>query len=380
MERLGRRAYPEGERPFDGVVRAAAATSATVALLDEHAARVPTGGDVSGRGDGTTAHLDFEWKAEGSGELMMLALPHHLVELPADVAAEARKSPLAYNTIKGDMLPVVGETWQLSEPLAPLEWGAPRKIDSRRKGAIKAALLKEQAKPMLAIDPYGGGKEIGAIGRLELIAEELGEEAISRDLRVRLAAKLEEWFTGGGKDKLLHERTYGGVVSSMGLADRGADFGGGWYNDHHFHYGYFVYAAAVVAKANSSFVKAWGAHVGHLVRDIANPSADDPIYPRMRFKDWFVGHSWASGLFPSASSRNQESASEAVNAWYAVALYGRAAADERLEALGQLLLATELRAAWTYYQISDDSIYPEPFASNKLVGVLYSTKVEWSRS
>ena len=50
-----------------------------------------------------------------------------------------------------------------------------------------------------------------------------------------LLIPIRTWFSGGGKDPLVYDSTYGGVVSAMGLADRGADFGGGWYNDHHFH-------------------------------------------------------------------------------------------------------------------------------------------------
>ena len=54
-----------------------------------------------------------------------------------------------------------------------------------------------------------------------------------------------------------------------------------------------------------------------------------------------------------------------VNAWYGIALYGRATSQPRLEGLGQLLLASELRGAWSYYQIADgDEIYPEPFRGN----------------
>jgi hypothetical protein len=45
--------------------------------------------------------------------------------------------------------------------------------------------------------------------------------------------------------------------------------------------------------------------------------------------------------------------------------------------LGRLLLATEIRSTQTYWQIdSNDGIYPEPFASRKVVGVLWSTKVD----
>ena len=64
-----------------------------------------------------------------------------------------------------------------------------------------------------------------------------------------------------------------------------------------------------------------------MVRDIANPSGADEWFPKWRHKDWFVGSSWASGIVkrewgPDPHGRNQESISEAVNAYDALALYG----------------------------------------------------------
>ena len=64
-----------------------------------------------------------------------------------------------------------------------------------------------------------------------------------------------------------------------------------------------------------------------MVRDVANPSGADPFFPKWRHKDWFLGSSWASGIVkrewgPDPHGRNQESISEAVNAYDAIALYG----------------------------------------------------------
>ena len=100
---------------------------------------------------------------------------------------------------------------------------------------MRAALLADADKPLVVPDPYGAGKEMGAIGRLALIADELGEADTATALRKRLASRLEQWLGGNGLDPLQYESTYGGIVSANGLADRAADFGGGWYNDHHFH-------------------------------------------------------------------------------------------------------------------------------------------------
>jgi endo-1,3(4)-beta-glucanase len=62
-----------------------------------------------------------------------------------------------------------------------------------------------------------------------------------------------------------------------------------------------------------------------LIRDIANPSSDDTFFPTFRHKDWYQGSSWASGVTQPtfANGMNQESSSEAIAAYEAVALFGQ---------------------------------------------------------
>jgi endo-1,3(4)-beta-glucanase len=64
-----------------------------------------------------------------------------------------------------------------------------------------------------------------------------------------------------------------------------------------------------------------------------------------------MGHSWASGLQVSVDGKNQESSSEAVNAYLALVQLGRATGDTVLEGWGQLLLASEVTAARKYTQV-----------------------------
>ena len=184
-------------------------------------------------------------------------------------------------------------------------------------------------------------------------------------------------MAGQNGDPLVYDSDWGGLVVQSGITNPASAFGQGFYNDHHFHYGYWIYAAAAMAKDNPTWVSQWGDEVMDLIRDIAEPSGSDPYFGYMRNKDWFVGHSWAAGLFEFGDARNQESSSEAVNAWYSVYLYGLAIGDDRIRDLGRMMLATELRSTWKYWQINTgEGIYPEPFASNKVVGILWGTKVD----
>ncbi|OMO89709.1 Glycoside hydrolase, family 81 [Corchorus capsularis] len=72
---------------------------------------------------------------------------------------------------------------------------------------------------------------------------------------------------------------------------------------------------------------------------------------------------------------NQESTSEAVNAYYSAALMGLAYGDTHLVATGSTLAALEIQAAQTWWQVEGDDFYGEEFTrENRVVGVLWVNK------
>lgn len=360
--------------PLVGHIRVACLDGANIEVLDGHASRVPVGGVVQDRILGHRAELRFEWSCRGEGELLMMALPHHL-----DIMNSQDLTPHHAWSLRGGMRGVRGDRWVLDEVLTRTGWGAKRPVRESWAPAIRTALEGDLDRKVEARDTYFAGKELAALGRLALIADELGEAETADRFRESLQEELNPWLEGRNPTPLVHDQTWGGIVSSSAIKDSRVGFGQGFYNDHHFHYGYFIYAAAALARGRPEWIATHGDMVNHLVCDIANPSSQDPFYPVLRHMDWFVGHSWASGLFELGDSRNQESTSEAVNAWYAVYLWGLAIENERIRDLGRLLLATEIRSARRYWQITADSdIYPEPFAANRVVGILWSMKVEYA--
>lgn len=57
--------------------------------------------------------------------------------------------------------------------------------------------------------------------------------------------------------------------------------------DHHFHYGYWVGAAAAVASQNPAWYKTYlEPAIKALIRDFANNDKTDPLFPFARHKDW----------------------------------------------------------------------------------------------
>jgi hypothetical protein len=89
--------------------------------------------------------------------------------------------------------------------------------------------------------------------------------------------------------------------------------------------------------------------------------------------DWYDGNSWANGMYDAGAGRNQESSSEAANAWYGMYLYGMATNNENIKNTGRLMLASEIRAARFYYHIDPgNSIYPATYTNSwHIVGNLW---------
>ena len=86
-------------------------------------------------------------------------------------------------------------------------------------------------------------------------------------------------------------------------------------------------------------------------------------------------HQWSPLLLEdqwqqNGDGRNQESTSEAVNAYYAAALMGLAYGDTHLVAIGSTLTALEIHPAQMWWHVKEGVRYDEEFGKeNKVVGV-----------
>lgn len=365
--------------PYTGDLRVAlVADPSALPVLDAHAGAIPLGGRLGAAVSDALGQVSITWDRAGTGPLLMMSMQHHRDHLAKGTALLT--SP-RYSSVAGDLLGIEGDQWVLDYPLPAYDFDPPTPIDPARAGDLAAALAQDASfvpdPGAVAGDPYGAGKQLAKLARLAVIARQLGQAGVATTLVQRLEPLLNAWLDGTSADPLLYDGTWGGIISTHGKNDPGADYGQGYYNDHHFHYGYMLYAAAVIAREDPAWVKGHGDRVLALARDIMNPSATDPFFTPFRHFDFFAGHSWAAGLFTFGDGRNQESTSEAVNAWYAAYLYGRAAGLADLENLGRILFAIEASSAQTYWQIPDASpVYAQPFLSHHVVGVLWETKVE----
>lgn len=241
-----------------------------------------------------------------------------------------------------------------------------------------ATFLKEVAD---ADDPFDGaedtywtGKALGKLGQLVPLAEQLGESETQEKLLGLMKDRLEEWFTAGGASEFSYDsdwRTLTGYPASYGSDTE--------LNDHHFHYSYYVMAAAVVAQHDPEWAadSAWGGMVKEIIGDAANPSRDDGRYPFLRGFDVYAGHSWAAGHQGFAAGNNQESSSESINLSAGLIMWGSATGDDSLRDLGTYMLTTEAESIQQYWFDADQEVFPEDY-EHQTLGMVWGSGGSYS--
>jgi endo-1,3(4)-beta-glucanase len=415
------------QEPFSGVLRIAyiptnpiEPSSTGAHRLVDHAGVYPVSANVrwnfQGRSSTRIGTLEFDYttktfdNVKTPPDLLMLALPHHAESLPKEKLLTPKEFDFMYGTIKGTMTPVLGSRWSYDQVLPTLlgidDGSNPNEAlsDPNVRAAIVESLQKDVmvALPTLTENVYGFGKQSARLAQMAHIANALlrhgdvmKEELL--DLRNQamnlLSSALESFLTGNVSDFLVYDANLGGLISFDGLLNSEADFGNGRYNDHHFHYGYLLYACAIMGNLNQTFVERFGDRVDAVYFDVAHnanldsENGDGIFFPAARHKMWFDGHSFASGLFPFGNGKSQESSSEAVNCYYGAYLWSlvRNGHGDDPESdtspktdFARLLLATEIRGAIMYWHMSTKnsahsnetkaSIYPLEFSNNLMVG------------
>ncbi|KAJ7184405.1 glycoside hydrolase family 81 protein [Mycena filopes] len=354
-----------GSATFTGVIRLARVTAETTsqALLDQYSANYPTSVALDYTFAGDNATMSFTWNVVGNAaNLLHLSWPHHRKHLVNPTLV----SGLSYLGTKGYMKPVLGNVWKLAYALPTITWLPPRAPQASCTQQIIQALEYEIAHLTVAVpgDFYYWGKAFQATARLALIAEHMGRQDLIPAVTTILKQSFAYWTQSGQSTYAAYETAWGGVVDGPGATNPNIDFGNGYYNDHHFHYGYMLHGAAVLARYDAAWWTANKKTITAFARDIGNPSTADPYFTVARCKDWFAGHSWASGIANGGGSRDQESIGEATNAYYGLILFADILGNQDVKNWARLLWATEVDGAQTYWHLypnanDPDTPYPE---------------------
>ncbi len=291
---------------------------------------------------------------EGDGTGTLIALYPHQWKY-----SDTSLTEMTYASVRGVMKVVDGASFTTEVPVQGMLPMLPAE-GIRNPERLLGYLNKEAAKePPPHTDTYWEGKYLGRLATLSGIAEAAGQGELQQQFLAEIKRRLEAWFVAnpGAQDTLFYyNTTWGTLIGSRPSYGSDVEL-----NDHHFHYGYFIRAAAEVARIDKAWAEKWRPMVELLIRDIASPDRNDPLFPHMRCFDKFAGHSWASGNANFADGNNQESSSESLNAWYALAMWGEIIGDAAIRDTGIALFNIERTAVEEYWFDVANTNFPESF-------------------
>jgi len=303
------------------------------------------------------------------------------------------------------MRAVLGDTWTMhanTSAARRLGW-LPElgPVDTEREEELLAEAVASFEKirdsgwhhaAVLAGGYYTSGKGFQKIATLCLLLEKLAgpEDSKTRECGDWLLTGFKCYYdptapadSCKGAGASYYDEQWGGIAARHGWdrAECNSDYGNTCYNDHHYHFGYFVVSAAVLAKLRPGMLedKLFVEYVNTLIRDTANPTSEDGYFPRFRTFDWFDMHSWSHGIQPSHDGKDQESTSEELNLLYGIHLWGSVTGNSALAELGATMLSVAAHSIREYFLMLDGNPYhPEDFVRNRVTGVFSQGKVDYT--
>lgn len=220
----------------------------------------------------TRSTYGFSYTKIGNGPLLMFLLPHHVQALDPDLKPGVTKLQLQTTTkgvatavwANGDRISFIESNLPTSMAFAP--W-TPAMTTARSRfppdfllflsSVAELDLRRAMSEPIPQESYYYAGKSLSKFATLLwLIKDVLNNlEWVAKGLD-KLKLEMARYINNVSKFPLYYDNTWKGLVSRAGLeGDPDNDFGNTYYNDHHFHFGYFIYAAAVIGALDPGWLE-----------------------------------------------------------------------------------------------------------------------------
>ena len=304
--------------------------------------------------------------------VLMAFLPHHyyshegLNDQPAN--AQMVNTP-TYMSPRGEMRLAEGNNFAFVYPIdgflpffpAPQEW---------KEGFSRTRMLALEsdyaARGTFGADTYWGGKGLTQMMHYMTFALQMGDTATYLMAKKRLRATLENWYTYTPGEQNMYFARFPRWGAMVGFD---TSYDSDTFNDHHFHYGYFIYASAVLCMLDADFKAKYGEMAREVALDYACWLRDSHRYPLFRTFNPYCGHSFAGGMGNSGNGNGQESSSEAMQSWGGIWLLGEALGDQAMRDAGIFGYTVEAKATAEYWfdrqrRNIDYTKYTHPYCCN----------------
>lgn len=225
-------------------------------------------------------------------------------------------------------------------------------------GALSAKVdqIKNDGLPAWT-DSYNEGQNMNRLVQAARIADQLGDSDSRDALLNTVQERLEDWLSvdGGEVAFLFYYNADWDAMIGYPAGHRQDEN----LNDHHFHWGYFIHAAAALEQFRPGWAAQWGGMIDLLIRDAANPSRTDNMFPFLRNFSPYAGHSWANGFATEPFGNDQESTSESMQFNCSLIHWGTITGNTEIRDLGIYLYTTETSTVQEYwFDVEERSFQP----------------------
>lgn len=289
-----------------------------------------------------------EIKEGTNHQILQGLLPHQWGYLAANSPTPNKDT---YNTIRGDLKMMEGNSFAVEHrfkgilPTLPNlaiytssyeEAKLQQKVDAIENDALSTWT-----------DSYNEGQVMNRLIQTARIAEQLGDTEAVTKIVATIKERLEDWLSyQSGEVAFLFYYNADWTTLFGYPAGHQQDIN---INDHHFHWGYFIHAAAFMEQYEPGWANQWGDMVNHLVRDAASPNRNDSLFPFLRNFSPYAGHCWANGFAWFPQGNDQESTSESMQFNSSLIHWGTISGNDEIRDLGIYLYTTEQSAVDEYW-------------------------------
>ncbi|MEM9985600.1 MAG: glycosyl hydrolase, partial [Bacteroidota bacterium] len=322
----------------------------------------PTGTEANWQFDEGASVMRTEFEVfteikEGTDSTVLMGLlPHQWAHLASDSPTPDRHS---YASVRGELKTMAGNRFAVEHsfhgilPTLPyLDYYSPTFNPAELNQKVNAIKNDQLA---TWTDSYNEGQVMNRLIQTARIAEMMGDTTALNAIIPTIQERLEDWLSAESNEVAFlfyYQQPWSALLGYP--AGHGQDNN---INDHHFHWGYFIHAAAFMEQYRPGWAGQWGPMIDLLVRDAASADRNDPQFPYLRNFSPYAGHCWANGFASFPQGNDQESTSESMQFNSALIHWGSITNNDSIRDLGIYLYTTEQAAIEEYWFDQHERIF-----------------------
>lgn len=317
---------------------------------------------------------------EGTGSYVLQGLlPHQWDHLANDSAVPTEDT---YSSVRGDLKMLAGNSFSTENSFHGILPTLPYLSNYSEGFSIselndKIELLENEGLATWT-DSYNEGQVMNRLIQTARIADKIGNLEARDKMIATVKERLEDWLKAESAEVAFvfyYNTSWSTLIGYP--AGHGQDTN---INDHHFHWGYFIHAAAFIEQYEPGWADHWGRMIEHLIRDAAGSDRDDNLFPYLRSFSPYAGHSWANGFAFFPQGNDQESTSESMQFNSSLIHWGSITGNDEIRDLGIYLYTTEQSAIEEYWFDQSNRIFPDnPYSVvSRVWGNSYDNGTFWT--